>query len=223
MIEELRGVARPGLQEALGWVGFRVDDIYGAKIGTVADVWVKPSSGRPRWILIRGGRFGGHHRVIPFKEATAGDGHVWVPFEREAVRQAPAISPGESLSPDLDARLEAHYRAARSSVTAAVPVAPRQPLEPAPRARRIGPPPSTPAAVPLARARAERRRDPTRNPLDRLAVEVSDATVRLEGVGELDGEPVEIMLEGRFTGTILGRDGARSPGRRVTGNGRRQF
>ncbi len=205
MIEELRSIARPGLQEALGWVGFRVDDIYGANVGKLEDVWVDPQTGEPRWLLVRSGRFGGHHRLIPFEDATAGAGHIWIPFERDSVRHAPGVSPSESLTRELDSRLKAHYAAARVGAGASVTPRPAAERGGRPQVRRGQQPREVaPAApIPLSRAREQRRRDTTAaSALDGLAVEVSEAAIRLEGVGELDGQPVEIMLEGQFTGTV---------------------
>ena len=93
---ELRGGNKPSLNEALGWIGSRVDDIYGASVGRLEDVWIDPGTGVPRWLLIKEGRFGGRTTLIPFEDATAGAGHVWVPYEREVVRDAPEIEPGTS-------------------------------------------------------------------------------------------------------------------------------
>lgn len=209
MIEELRSIARPGLEQALGWVGYRVDDIYGTNVGKLEDVWVDPRGGEPRWLLVRTGRFGGHHTLIPFDDATAGAGHIWIPFERDAVRHAPEVEPGEPLDAELDARLRAHYDAARAGNAA-----PAAPAAPAPAGQRHEPAPPTPAApVPLAQVRAQRRRSAARGPLEALAVDVEDAVVRLQGVGELDGREVEVELEGRFTGTIRPRAQARRSAR----------
>ena len=108
---ELRGDNRPNLNEALGWIGSRVDDIYGAQIGRLEDVWIDPGTGQPRWLLIKEGRFGGRATLIPFEDATAGAGHVWVPYEREVVRDAPQIEPGAPLTQQVEASLRRHYAA----------------------------------------------------------------------------------------------------------------
>ena len=88
---ELRGGNKPGLNEALGWIGSRVDDIYGANVGRLDDVWIDPGTGMPRWLLVKEGRFGGRTTLIPFEDATAGAGHVWIPYERDVVRHAPEV------------------------------------------------------------------------------------------------------------------------------------
>lgn len=108
---ELRGGNKPSLNEALGWIGSRVDDIYGANVGRLEDVWIDPGSGVPRWLLVKEGRFGGRTTLIPFEDATAGAGHVWVPYEREIVREAPEIEPGAPLTHQVEAALRGHYAA----------------------------------------------------------------------------------------------------------------
>lgn len=108
---ELRGGNKPSLNEALGWIGSRVDDIYGANVGRLEDVWIDPGTGVPRWLLVKEGRFGGRTTLIPFEDATAGAGHVWVPYEREVVREAPEIEPGAPLTHQVEASLRGHYAA----------------------------------------------------------------------------------------------------------------
>ena len=109
--KELRGGSKPSLNEALGWIGSRVDDIYGASVGRLEDVWIDPGTGVPRWLLVKEGRFGGRTTLIPFEDATAGAGHVWVPYERDVVRDAPPIEPGAPLTQQVEASLRSHYSA----------------------------------------------------------------------------------------------------------------
>ncbi len=108
---ELRGGSKPSLNEALGWIGSRVDDIYGANVGRLEDVWIDPGTGAPRWLLVKEGKFGGRTTLIPFEDATAGAGHVWVPYEREVVRTAPEIASGAPLTQHVEASLRNHYAA----------------------------------------------------------------------------------------------------------------
>lgn len=134
---ELRGGNKPSLNEALGWIGSRVDDIYGASVGRLEDVWIDPGTGVPRWLLVKEGRFGGRTTLIPFEDATAGAGHVWVPYEREIVRDAPEIEPGAPLTQQVEAALRSHYAA---NVPAAIS---HRPLTAEPPARPATPAPAT--------------------------------------------------------------------------------
>lgn len=108
---ELHGGGKPKLNEALGWIGSRVDDVYGAQVGRLEDVWIDPGTGAPRWLLVNEGRFGGRTTLIPFEDATAGAGHVWVPYERDVVSAAPAVVAGAPLTQQVEAALRTHYAA----------------------------------------------------------------------------------------------------------------
>lgn len=106
----LHGASRPGLTEARTWIGSRVTDSLGSGLGRLEDVWVDADSGDPAWLLLREGRFGGgRHRLVPFDDATAGGGQVWLPFERDVVRSSPEIGVQEILTAALGERLRAHY------------------------------------------------------------------------------------------------------------------
>jgi sporulation protein YlmC with PRC-barrel domain len=178
---ELRGGSKPSLNEALGWIGSRVDDIYGASVGRLEDVWIDPGTGTPRWLLVKEGRFGGRTTLIPFEDATAGAGHVWVPYERDVVRDAPEIEPGAPLTQAVETELRAHYASRSPSAVshrahAAQPAAPRDP-EPGSAMGaatiRFGGGPSQPEPPePFAQRRAEHPsspdpQDPARRPMPR--------------------------------------------------------
>ena len=51
---ELRGGKKPNLSDALGWIGSRVDDIYGAAVGRLEDVWIDPGTGQQLQFPLRG-------------------------------------------------------------------------------------------------------------------------------------------------------------------------
>ena len=173
---ELRGGNKPSLNEALGWIGSRVDDIYGVNVGRLEDVWIDPGTGVPRWLLVKEGRFGGRATLIPFEDATAGAGHVWVPYEREIVAAAPEIEPGAPLTQQVEAALRSHYAAnapspiahgqdARAAAPAAPPDRPAPPVaatngpEPMPTGQPGAPPqPAAPAAADAALEGAPTRR-----------------------------------------------------------------
>ena len=70
MIHELEPGSHPDFDQALGWIGLRVDDVFGTTIGTVADVVAAPTPTNPRWLLLRGGRFGGRYTLVPSRDAV---------------------------------------------------------------------------------------------------------------------------------------------------------
>lgn len=143
---ELREGDKPSLNEALGWIGSRVDDIYGADVGRLEDVWIDPGTGVPRWLLVKEGRFGGRTTLIPFEDATVGVGHIWVPYEREVVRDAPEIEPGAPLTHQVEASLRSHYAANAPAAISHRAQPARQPERQPEGAPREQPRPEPPAA-----------------------------------------------------------------------------
>jgi hypothetical protein len=99
---------RPTREEVEGWVGARLDEISGASMGRIEGAYVSEESGRPEWILIRVGRFG-HHTVVPARQAVAGVGHVWVPWNRASIRGAPRVELGGALTAEEELALCEHY------------------------------------------------------------------------------------------------------------------
>jgi hypothetical protein len=112
MVNPLKRV-HPGrmldLNEALGWTGYRVDDVYGARVGTVQDIYVDHDTDAPCWILVKMGRFSDAHALLPVRDAVAGSGHVWVPYEKDLIRRAPQMAPGMPLSQESERGLCVHY------------------------------------------------------------------------------------------------------------------
>lgn len=113
----------PNLDQALAWIGFRVEDVYGARIGRLEDVYVDSDSGAPTWILVRMARFSELHALIPLQDAVAGLGHVWVPYEKDLVRGAPKVTVGTAVAQKRELALCAHYgvMSSRGSAIEGVP------------------------------------------------------------------------------------------------------
>ena len=99
----------PDLQEALGWTGFRVDDVYGARVGVVEDIYVDHESDEPCWILVKMGRFSDAHALLPIRDVVAGQGHIWIPYEKDLIRRAPQIVAGMPLAQETERALCVHY------------------------------------------------------------------------------------------------------------------
>jgi hypothetical protein len=97
------------LQEALGWTGYRVDDVYGARVGTVEDIYVDHDTDIPCWILVKMGRFSDAHALLPVRDAVVGTGHVWIPYEKDLIRRAPQIPAGMPITQELERTLCVHY------------------------------------------------------------------------------------------------------------------
>ena len=103
-----QGDTMPDASAALGWVGQRIDDVYGGRLGKIEDVYVDGRSGEPVWLMVRLGRFGDDHVAVPAAEAVAGEGGVWIPYERQLVRSGGTLDPGRPLTRERDLELAGH-------------------------------------------------------------------------------------------------------------------
>ena len=127
------------IDQALGWVGDKLDDVTGTVAGRVEGVFVDSVSGEPAWLLIRIGLLG-RRSVVPFEMAAGGAGHVWVPFTRDRIRSAPEVDPAVGLDPGREAEFCAHYEiapdAGRSAALAGRDSAALSAFRACPRCRR---------------------------------------------------------------------------------------
>ena len=78
----------------MSWIGFRVDDVYGARVGVVEDIYVDHESDEPCWMLAKMGRFWDAHALLPIRDVVAGQGHIWIPYEKDLIRRAPQVVAG---------------------------------------------------------------------------------------------------------------------------------
>ena len=85
----------------------------GAKLGHVADVYVDPTTGAPKWLVVPGGLLSGGVSFIPADGAGEDeDGRVVVAYTRKQIRKAPHPDADGDLSPTEEADLARHYLAA---------------------------------------------------------------------------------------------------------------
>ena len=102
------GGARPPLKEALGWIGFRVDDMNASRLGRVVGIYVDAADEEPVWVVVKLGRFG-KVTAIPYADCADGPGRLWVAHGRKSVRGAPAIDSGQPLTREREMDLYDHY------------------------------------------------------------------------------------------------------------------
>jgi hypothetical protein len=121
-------IQRPGADDVREWVGHRLDEIGGTNVGKVEGVFVDEESGEPEWLLARMGRFG-HYTLVPSRDAVEGVKHVWVPYTRDQIRQAPKADPSAPLTAGAERALLEHYGIVADAGRAAQ-IAERDPAEP---------------------------------------------------------------------------------------------
>src|SRR3954469_25694691 len=99
----------PMLDEAQSWRGKKMVDADGDKIGTIEDILLDRQTGEPAWAAVKTGLFGRKPTPVPIRDAeVAGDDEVRVRLQKEQVKDAPRVDPGEELSPDEERRLWEH-------------------------------------------------------------------------------------------------------------------
>jgi len=113
----------PTLEEARGWVGFRVDGMEGSSVARVQGVFADVQSGEAVWVIAKIGRFG-KVIAIPFRDCAGGVGHVWVPFDRDVLRSSPSLDALKPLTREQELMICEHY-GIREEVGRAAEVAPR--------------------------------------------------------------------------------------------------
>lgn len=97
------------VEQALAWVGFHVEDVNGRRVGRVEGVLVDRESGRPQWLLLRGGTVRAHHHAIPIAGVTAGAGHLYTPHTKGTIERLTVPADGW-LSPRTERELVDAYR-----------------------------------------------------------------------------------------------------------------
>src|SRR4051794_38735240 len=81
----------------------------GEKIGKVEDIYLDQQTGRPEWLSVKTGLFGGHLSFVPLAQATTEADAVRVPYDKARVKDAPRVEPGQELSQQEEAALYEHY------------------------------------------------------------------------------------------------------------------
>lgn len=106
--EAAKAAPQPSLEDVRQWVGYRVDEISGHGVAKVEGLMVDQESGEPAWLLAKLGRFG---KVVPIsiRECAAAAGKVWVPYDREVIREAPAVDPAMPLNREQERLVLDHY------------------------------------------------------------------------------------------------------------------
>jgi hypothetical protein len=101
-------VPPPGADEVAEWTGYRVDDIAGNSVAKVQGLFVDCESGSPAWLLVKLGRFG---KTVPIsmRECAAAAGRIWVPHEREVIKDAPALDPEIPLNREQEMQVLDYY------------------------------------------------------------------------------------------------------------------
>ena len=81
----------------------------GDKLGKIEDIYLDEETGKPEWMAVKTGMFGGHVSFVPLAEASLDGDVVSVPYDKAKVRDAPRVDADGQLSPDEEAGLYRYY------------------------------------------------------------------------------------------------------------------
>jgi len=98
----------PSADDVKAWEGYQLDEISGQGVAKVEGLFVDKESGDPVWVLAKLGRFG---KTVPvsLRECAAAAGRVWVPHDREVIRNAPAVDPTMPLNREQEMQVLDYY------------------------------------------------------------------------------------------------------------------
>ena len=80
----------------------------GAKIGSIAEIFVDHDTNEPEWIGLGTGFFGTKRVLVPAEGADVREDGFYVPYTKDQVQDAPDIDADE-ISQETEQRLYAHY------------------------------------------------------------------------------------------------------------------
>jgi uncharacterized protein (TIGR02271 family) len=99
----------PGTDTVRDWRGRTMTDPAGAKIGTIADIYLDNETGQPEWATVTTGLLGTKQSFVPLAQAESVGNSVQVPYDKDRVKNAPAIPSEGQLSQDEEATLYRYY------------------------------------------------------------------------------------------------------------------
>lgn len=85
-------------------IGGTAYSLEGDKLGTIGNVYVDDETGQPQFLSVTTGLFGTNQTFVPAAEAELHGDRVTVPFAKDAVKEAPHVTPEEGHLDPADER-----------------------------------------------------------------------------------------------------------------------
>jgi uncharacterized protein (TIGR02271 family) len=99
----------PTTQEITNWRGHDARGTDGDKLGKIEDIYLDQETGKPEWLAIKTGLFGGHVSFAPLAEARLDGDAVTVPYDKAKIKDAPRVDADGQLSQQEEAELYRYY------------------------------------------------------------------------------------------------------------------
>ena len=81
----------------------------GGKLGKIDSIYYDNDTDQPEWAAVKSGLFGGHVSLVPLHQADWDGNALTVPFDKDAIKNAPHHDPDAQISETDEAELFRHY------------------------------------------------------------------------------------------------------------------
>jgi uncharacterized protein (TIGR02271 family) len=81
----------------------------GAKLGKIDGIYFDNDTDRPAWAAVKSGLFGGHVSLVPLGQSNWDGTTLTVPFDKDALQNAPHHDPDAAINESDEAELYRHY------------------------------------------------------------------------------------------------------------------
>jgi sporulation protein YlmC with PRC-barrel domain len=102
-------MAHIDIDTVLGWRGKTLRDRDGDKVGSIDEIYLDNATSRPEWAAVSTGLFGRRQTFVPLSDARAEGDDITVPYEKQAIHDAPNVDPDVQLSEQEEEHLYRHY------------------------------------------------------------------------------------------------------------------
>jgi uncharacterized protein (TIGR02271 family) len=99
----------PTTDDAVQMRGLTAVAADGDKLGKIEDIYLDQETGKPEWMALKTGLFGGHLSFVPLADARRDGDTITVPYDKAKVKDAPRVDADGQLSQEEEAGLYRYY------------------------------------------------------------------------------------------------------------------
>jgi uncharacterized protein (TIGR02271 family) len=99
----------PTTEDIKTWRGHEARSTDGDKLGKIEDIYLDQETGKPEWMAVKTGMFGGRVSFVPLAEASLDGDVVTVPYDKARIKDAPHAEADGQLSQQEEGQLYRHY------------------------------------------------------------------------------------------------------------------
>jgi uncharacterized protein (TIGR02271 family) len=99
----------PTTEDIKTWRGHEARSNDGDKLGKIEDIYLDQETGKPEWLAVKTGMFGGRVSFVPLAQASLDGDVVTVPYDKAKIQDAPHAEADGELSQQEEGQLYRHY------------------------------------------------------------------------------------------------------------------